>query len=260
MKINKLIILLYFLSNNYLFGQDSYYQYFDGEDTVCNVSNDIYSNSASVCITINNPEKSIWQIGKPNKLMFSNSATEPNAIVTDTVNFYPSNDTSSFEFTFINNYLYRGIVAIRWKQKIDMDKGFDGGKIEFSTDSGLTWQNAFNNPYVYNFYGFNNDNIDTLVNGDIVFSGTDNEWKDIWFCFDYSWLRKLNSIKIKFTFISDNINNHKEGWLIDNLFIQSTSIHTVNEIKPNKYINVYPNPSSNILNIEIEKIKDFHII
>jgi hypothetical protein len=44
--------------------------------------------------TISNQDN-IWQVGQPNKIIFNTAYSEPNAIITDTSNHYPTNDTSS---------------------------------------------------------------------------------------------------------------------------------------------------------------------
>ena len=230
-------------------------QYFDGADTICN--SNMYVSS--ICISIDNDSTNIWQVGIPQKSIFDSAATYPNALLTDTINYYPPNNSSSFQFTYVPWYNW-GILAIQWKQKLDMDSGWDGGKIEFSVDSGMTWQNAFNNPYVYNFYGFQPANADTLPNGDFVFSGTDSSWRDIWLCYDLTWLSFNDSITVRFTFISDSVNNNKEGWMIDNLISHMTIIHTVKEVEQENYFNVYPNPASSIVHIQAQKIMDYHII
>lgn len=232
-----------------------YTQYFDGADTIC----DPLMFPSSICITIDNDSTNIWQIGIPQKSIFDSAATYPNALLTDTINYYPSNNSSSFQFTVVP-WTNWGILALQWKQKLDIDSGLDGGKIEFSVDSGMTWQNAFNNPYVYNFYGFLPANADTLPNGDFVFSGTDSSWKDIWLCYDMTWLSFNDSIIVRYTFTSDSVDNNKEGWLIDNMLLHITMIHTIKESELNNYLNVYPNPASNIVHVQAQKISDYHII
>ena len=119
-----------------------YTQYFDGADT------SIYN---AILIDIVPDSSNVWQIGTPQKSVFDSAATLPNAIVTDTINFYPSHDTSSFIAKVYLNGNNWGIFALQWKQKLDMDTSFDGGIIEYSIDTGNTWINVFNNPYVYNF-------------------------------------------------------------------------------------------------------------
>jgi len=231
-----------------------YTQYFDGADT------SLYN---AILIDIDPDSSNVWQIGTPQKTIFNSAATQPNAIVTDTINFYPTNDTSRFiAKVYLNSWTW-GIFALQWKQKLDMDTSFDGGIIEYSTDSGSTWINVFNNPYVYNFYGYDSLNADTLSGGEYAFSGTDSTWRDIWLCFDMSWLQQFqwnDTLLFRFTLLSDSVNNNKEGWLIDNMLSHITIVHTIKETEQDKYLNVYPNPANNIVHIQAEKIMDFHII
>lgn len=254
MKTKHILSILMVFIATFSFGQN-YQQYFDRADTIC----DPNISPSSICISISGDSANIWQIGIPQKSIFDSAATFPNALLTDTIDFYPPNNSSGFQFTIVP-WTNRGVLAIQWKQKLDMDEGLDGGKIEFSVDAGATWQNVFNNPHVYNFYGFQPTNQDTLPNGEVVFSGTDSLWRDIWLCYDMTWLSLNDSIRVRFTFTSDTIDNPKEGWIIDNMLAHLTIIHTVSEVKPEKYLNVYPNPTSDIIHIETQKIQDFHII
>ena len=50
--------------------------------------------------TISNPNNS-WQVGAPQKSLFTSALTPPNVIVTDTINPYLINDTSIFSLTFL---------------------------------------------------------------------------------------------------------------------------------------------------------------
>lgn len=248
-----LFSLIFICSVGQSFSQAYLDQYFDGADSS-------YINSLFVHIdtTANN----IWQVGKPQKIIFDSAATFRNAIVTDTVNNYPNNNTSSFYFNIVPYpFGTNQILGIQWKQKLDMDKKGDGGIVECSFDYGATWQNVFNNPYVYNYFGHDPQNQDTLLTGDYAFSGTDSTWKDIWLCYSLSWLSVISdSIKVRFTFVSDSINNNKEGWLIDNMHAHVTMTHPVKENASNEYFNVYPNPTKGIINIELQRMNEFHII
>ncbi|MEO8146167.1 MAG: T9SS type A sorting domain-containing protein [Bacteroidia bacterium] len=242
-------ILLFFVVS-YCMAQPGYYQYFDGADT---------SATNSIIIQIDANSSNIWQVGKPQKNIFNSAATFPNAMVTDTINNYPNDNISRFSFKIIPWFTW-GLLAIQWQQKLDMDLHHDGGIIEYSVDSGNTWSNVFNDPHVYNFYGFQLANADTLLTGEYALSGTDTTWRDIWLCFDMTWLSLNDSIYFRYTFKSDSVNNNKEGWMIDNMMAHISIMHPVKEINKKDYLNVYPNPTKDIVNIEIQKIQDFHII
>lgn len=226
-------------------------QYFDGADTT--VWNSLF-------VEIDPDTNTVWQIGPPQKTIFDSAASIPNAMITDTSEYYPVNNISRFSFKIPPEYFEWGILALQWMQKLDLEEGQDGGIIEFSIDNGLTWQNVFNNPYVYNFYGFDQVNQDTLANGEFAFSGTDESWKDIWLCFDVSYLYLYDSIPFRFTLSSDSSDSKQEGWMIDNILAHLTIIHSVNDEPQNEFFNVYPTVTSDIVNIQTVKLDEFHII
>lgn len=230
--------------------QTNYNQYFDGADT---------SITNSIMIEIDSTD-TLWQIGAPQKTFFTGASTFPNVIVTDTLIPYPNNDTSSFIAKYVPDYNV-GIFAINWVQKLDYEAGKDGGKIEYSTDNGLTWENTFNNPYVYNFFGFDYANCDTLGTNDYVLSGTDTNWRDIWLCFESSWLNvTTDTVLFKFTSISDSSQTNQDGWMIDNMLSHITWTHTLAEMKQEEYVLAYPNPSNDLVHVHLQKQKSFHII
>lgn len=251
--MKKTLLGIIFCLNLFQFAhaQQTFSQYFDGADT---------SVFDAIQVKIDSSSSNIWQIGRPQKTIFDSAATFPNAIVTDTLQQYPTNNTSSFVIKIYNQWWW-GIMALQWKQKLDMDSAKDGGLVEFSMDHGITWQNAFNNPYVYNFYGFATNNVANLQSGETAFTGRDSSWKDVWLCFDLSWMSTFpDSALFRFTFKSDSINGGNDGWMLDNMLAHVTIIHTAKSIKQTDYLNVYPNPSGNIMHIEAAKLEDFHII
>lgn len=228
-------------------------QYFDGADTLA------YN---SIRVFIDTGANAVWQVGKPVKTIFNSAATVPRALVTDTAVPYPANATARVQFGFPQNFFGSwGIAALRWKQKLDLDTGLDGAVIEYSIDSGATWKNAFGSPDIYNFYGFQAHNRDTLADSTFCFSGRDTVWRDIWLCFDYSFLYMYDTVAFRFTLRSDSMSTGKEGWMIDNLTFQRTMVHTVKKgPSAGKYLAVYPTPTTGRVHIEAEKRNEFHII
>lgn len=235
------------------FSQNYYSQYFDGANT--NPNN-------SIIVGIQTSSTNIWQIGKPQKTLFSSASTTPNVIVTDTINNYPINNVSTFTFAIKQVSPGPGgfPYALQWKQKLDMDAGLDGGIVEISMNSGNTWINVHNNPNIYQFYGFLPGNKDTINGNEYCFSGTDNVWRDIWLCLPPSFTSQNDTIMYKFTFKSDGINTNKEGWMIDNLIGHTTILHPVKEISQIDNIVVYPNTTNGIVNVEMKKTSNTDVI
>jgi len=235
--------------SNFIFGQ-SYSQYFD--DTI--------SNAYELVFEFDTSAQNIWQIGPPQKAIFDYPASTPNVLVTDVANVIPNNNTSSFQYSIGQPYYFYGVLAIQFKQKLDLDTLGDYAKIEFSIDNGATWSNAFDNPYVYNFYGYDEENVIEMQSGEKVFSGLDYIWKDIWLCFDASYLVNSTEFLVRHTLVSDSINNSNEGWMLDNFLLHQTIIHTINETEQLEYVKLSPNPSNGKVEISVKKLNEFHII
>lgn len=250
--MKKLLLSFFFLLPAIINAQ-TFKQYFDGADTAA---------ASSIVVDLDTSSENIWQIGPPQKTIFDSAATLPNAIVTDTINNYPMGNTSRFSFKLKSSLWGAwGILAIRWKQKLDMDTNRDGGIVEYSLDGGTNWVNAFNSPDVYNFYGFQPENRDTLITGEYAFSGQDTVWRDIWLCFDNSFLGLNDSVFLRFTLQSDSLDNNREGWLIDNITAHKTFIHTIAKGPDNdQYLRVYPTVTTGVVHIEAQKLQEFHII
>lgn len=256
--ITKLKLVAAFLCLPFLGSTQSIQQFFDGNDTMPDYS-------ILYAIDTANP-LNIWQVGPPQKTIFNSSSTLPNVMVTDTINLYPINNQSAFTI-YLNNLQFPwtdGISALQWMQKLDMEAGKDGGMVEYSLDSGATWHNAFNNPYVYSFYGFNTSDTGSIsANGGYGFTGVDTVWRNIWLCFDNNYLStQTNRLDVRFTFVSDSMDTQQEGWMIDNLYANYTVVHTVKktESEEQAYLKVYPTRTTGRVNIEAEKLQDFHII
>jgi len=227
-------------------------QSFDGNDTI---------PSNRLDIVIDQPLNSSWQIGSPDKVIFDTSFSQPNVIVTDTISPYPISDTSSFSFGLDKNgFPFVGVYAVNWVQKLDLETNADLGLLEFSIDSGNTWANAFTSNLVYNFFGFQIQNVDTLPGNVVGFSGTDSSWASIWLCFDAFFLSQQDSVRFRFKLLSDSNQTSQEGWMIDDITVRPSIVHTINEIERSEYVLLNPNPADQYVSIDLKKSPDIHYI
>lgn len=197
----------------------------------------------------NNNPNNIWQIGVPQKTYFDSAYSVTNAIVTDTVNSYPINDSSSF---IVGVDLYGSQPVLSFKHKFDTDTLHDGGYLEVSFDNGNSWTNLNNQvqgEYVQSApYGmFVNDlyNVtDTLANGRSGLSGKSNGWitSEIYF---ECWAVKVDyMVLFRFTFFSDSTDSNHEGWMIDNIhFYNDGGCGNISEFDSFKIsMELFPNP------------------
>jgi len=208
----------------------------------------------------------IWEIGKPSKPVFNDSYTGNNSIVTGLDTLYPKNDTSVFEAYFtspfgIPNYLGLYLpLQIEFDHRFKMDSVGDFGKIEMSMDKGTTWYDVLSNDLntqmthqgIINYHYFESSG-DTLFDS-LSVQGNSNGWvhskiwKDVGDVI-FNGTVYSDSIIFRFTFISDS-NGVDEGWQIDNLCISMDYLTSVNELKSENELNVFPNPNNGTFQLE----------
>ena len=189
----------------------------------------------------------IFQIGSPQKPIINSAYSTPNAIVTDTISFYPDNNRSIFYMTLLKN---EGLLDFYFRTQYDTDIGVDGGNIEISFDGGATWGNVIDSTFlsIYNIqigYGTNfytkYDTVQSL-SGEPGFSGNSNGWIHSSFGLFYqNAVQNTDTFLLKFEFASDSLNTNKEGWAIDDIVIHANHVG-ISEVTKTDFI-VFPNPS-----------------
>ena len=216
-------------------------------------------------------ENNIWQIGTPAKNYFDSAYSVTNAIVTDTLNHYPINNHSYFDLYigFFNFKMYPYSISLEINHKFETDTLKDGGYITVSYDNGNSWTNIIDdNEWCYS-PTFKNQNLyavnDTLFNGEHGFSGKSDGWITTWF----SWEECLCSTKsaslipdqndtmiVRFNFISDDFETHKEGWMIDNIRLFSFQIiGATNDELLDRSIKLFQNPKNQCLTIDLRNVQ-----
>ena len=228
-------------------------------------------------LEIDTSNQNIWQIGEPAKVFFDSAFSLTNAILTDTLNFYPLNNNSYFdlkigEFNYSSFYWHDVFIEI--KHKFDTDTLKDGGFITVSYDAGLTWTNIINDTFSQCISPGNHwegslnlyDEEDTLFNGEFGFSGHSDDWVTTWF----AWYcipcgTKSNSyyvgdtMIVRFNFISDSIENNREGWMIDNIKLYSVDLGGgIDDIKSLEF-NIFPNPINETATVELSSYKEIEL-
>ncbi|HEX2616136.1 MAG TPA: hypothetical protein VHL57_01275, partial [Flavobacteriales bacterium] len=197
----------------------------------------------------------IWQVGPPQKSFFTTAYSAPNVLVTDTVAPYPPNDSSAVLVKFPLDFMFMGqVFFVSFYQAFDTDSLQDGGYIHVSWDHGATWTNIFDDwmmPLNIEFLSPEWDVLqpDTLSNGQIGFSGRslrangDQGWCYTSFCWTNIGLDPVDTLYMRFAFHSDSIAEARDGWMLDDLSIQSFFAHPVSALeRADDYFFMAPNP------------------
>lgn len=201
--------------------------------------------------TIHDPNN-IWQIGHPNKLIFNTAYSNPNAIVTDTLGFYPTNDTSSFTIIHLASLgwvLNYPKVDIGGWYYVNSDTLTDYGYIDFSTDLGNTWYKADSSEGSCSWGA-----VEELP----TFTGNSNGWKHFYYCLTPQSefpIDQGDTILYRFTFISDSVQTNKEGLMFDDLHFEDWA-EGIEEFQNDNLISIFPNPTSDRLTIERARYSD----
>ena len=194
-----------------------------------------------------NVQNNIWQIGPPQKSVFSSAQTGYNAIVTDTLNTYPVNNISTFTVTNSAGYgdVY-GISIFNGNYYVNSDSLNDYGTIEMSFDIGNTWINIVDDTTYNCFYWLQKP----------VLTGNSNTWK-----YFEAYFYELGSVfnieygdtvMFRFSFFSDSIYDNRDGLMYDNIcfgeFIEGISETHFTPVRSS----AFPVPSDNFVTISVE--------
>ena len=195
----------------------------------------------------------IWQVGAPQKPIFTNAYYNPNVIVTDTINPYPINDTSSFTIVNVagDGFTYPHTASLIGEYSVNSDTLTDFGTIEFSPDNGTSWYDIINDTFITTHI--------YLQQHWISLTGNSNGWQQ--FFVNLAPLGPLFNIQLgdtvlwRFTFISDSIQTNKDGLMFDNLYFEDY-VEGIPEIQNDNLISISPNPTSIELRIYKSNVSD----
>jgi hypothetical protein len=203
----------------------------------------------------------LWMIGKTHKTYFTAGGIDTTfAIMTDTVNHYPVNANDWF---VLKTHLHLNLI-IDFSHKYQTLPHKSGGIVEFSIDTGKTWQNVLGDCNVdsslapgiltSNFY----KKSDTLPDGQQAFMGVapSMQYSRLQFftaiparltggsgC-DFGGSNIGKPLYVRFRFESDTFASPFDGWLIDNIKIESDEYGGFVPTVGYNTLNIHPNPSS----------------
>ena len=201
----------------------------------------------------------LWQLGSTHKLFFDSGSAPVRGLMTDTVNHYPAHANNWFTLKLYPLKINE-IVTI-WHRF--QPSGHAGGLVEFSADSGVTWQNVkgdcnMDSGSIGGIFGLYTDNFyrawDSLPGQGAAFMGSSHGTICSRFQFFNVIPLKLTTISctyepsanilVRFRFYSDAVTDTLSGWMIDSFSTTEAfypgkvaDVNKVNELL------ISPNPS-----------------
>ena len=199
-------------------------------------------------------EGSIWEIGEPSGEVFHSAMSGRTAMITDTSGTYPVNLDDGFTLKIPQDEYYWGEGILSFYHRFDTDSLQDGGFMEVSYDGGLNWINVLfdTNHLNTNFIGLYSD---TLKGGEYGFSGSSGDWQYVELYWHWLALVKkstsqtTNSILIRFHFTSDESDNSREGWMIDDMVFRGYDVSGHLQSLNKEAIQIFPIPASRMIYI-----------
>lgn len=193
----------------------------------------------------------VWQIGPPRKSFINVAFNSPNALITDTAANYPPGVYSA---TYMKFLVMAPIFEFHFRTQYDTDSLHDGGIIEMSLGGG-PWHNIADTAYwatqqcwlpaSFLLHG----NVSGTAGG-AGFSGRSDGWESHYFILTRPQdSALLDTIQIRFVFLSDSVNSGKEGWAVDNIWC-SAHHAGINTIQSGELL-IFPNPVSTTFSVHL---------
>ncbi|MDD3875097.1 MAG: right-handed parallel beta-helix repeat-containing protein [Bacteroidales bacterium] len=161
-----------------------------------------------------------WQLGIPSASVINSAHSPVNVWATNLAGNYDNNSnynllTPRFNFMNVDN------AVIGFWHWYDTESGNDGGRLQYTTNNGQTWQTlgVVSDPLGTNWYNT------ASINGAPAFSGTSGGW--VYSEFDLTQFNNYAApIQFRFNFFANNSVNNFNGWAIDDFVIYQAQIPT----------------------------------
>lgn len=198
-----------------------------------------------------------WQIGQPNKPVFTSAYSIPNALVTDTLLPHPASLTCYAEFSpLIDDQGYIG-KWLSFRHRMDMDSLQSFGWVETKGEFQSDWARiGYWTDWSMQLTDFIGDG--SITDTGVVFTGTNAEWTDVEMTMDC--IAVINGEgergggpavrKYRFVFQGNANGNARDGWMIDDVRLSSRACMGGELERRERPLLAFPIPASDKLTID----------
>lgn len=203
-----------------------------------------------------NTVDTIWQTGRLNKVILNTAHSGSTAWYTASANYTPWADA----YLYTPEYMLEGntCYSLNFWHQYETEYSFDGGLVEFTIDSGRTWQ-TFGEYWSTDSTWYNTPAIQALDGYKPGWSGSSNGWVKAERSFRSFW---HTTVRFRFRFAS-NGSLDDEGWAIDDVCIepyagQCDMIGLQEQVNSSR-CELYPNPAQSIIHLKVPQRDQYNV-
>lgn len=196
-----------------------------------------------------------WQVGTPNKPVFTSAFSPGRALVTDTILPHADSTTCYAEFSLIaTGSIWDHGRYLEFMHWVDTDSLDSYGDIQgYDHDLGQ-WHSLTGSPeHYFTVYPPYLTDFQTQTDSMVLFTGRSNGWRSVSMSFGcLKFLPAPDTVQLRFVFRSGNNPSGRDGWMIDNIRVTAnTCVGGIAEGGMTA-MKLYPNPASTSVEIHLD--------
>lgn len=190
-----------------------------------------------------------WQIGAPQKQVFDESLSLPNALVTDTV--LPYQDSGQWYAEFhIPVFYYGDEIFLEFMQRLSIDQGEASGWVEYFEPASGSWSRVNQDSVWATGHMIYLGEHASVTDSGVFYTDTSETWTFEQYMFTCEAVMVqhddrgggADTMRIRFAFHADSNTNGRDGWMIDDVHVTHYGPCTGIEEFGLPLIEAYPNP------------------